>query len=477
MYQKQRIGWKKHLDFIVLDLICLYGSFLLAILIRHRSWKLLQNRLYWGMFFVFLFIQFSVAVLDESFKNVLKRGYYQEFTKTLRHVFLVILLATFFLFIMKEGSQYSRSTMMMTAGMYLLSSYLLRLFWKRTLLRGGLPETRNSSMLVLTTTNMAGNVAENIKMNHFEHYQFSGIALIDSELDSGTFVNGIEIVAGKDTLLEYICREWVDEVFIYLPSGVFYPKELIQTLIGMGVTTHTKLFEATELQGKNQVVERLGNYTVLTNSISMASARQSIYKRGLDIVGGFAGCFLTVILTVVIGPFIYLQSPGPIFFSQIRVGKNGRRFKIYKFRSMYPDAEARKQSLGDQNSFKDGMMFKMEEDPRIIGGTNGIGAFIRRHSIDEFPQFWNVLKGDMSLVGTRPPTVDEWEKYDLHHRVRLAIKPGITGLWQVSGRSNIKDFEEVVRLDLEYITNWTMGLDMKILFKTVAVVFGKEGAA
>ena len=129
-----------------------------------------------------------------------------------------------------------------------------------------------------------------------------------------------------------------------------------------------------------------------------------------------------------------------------------------------------------QNRIEGGLMFKMENDPRIIGGEKGIGGIIRKFSIDEFPQFWNVLKGDMSLVGTRPPTVDEWEKYDLHHRVRLAIKPGITGMWQVSGRSDITDFEEVVRLDRDYITNWSIGLDIKILIKTVLVVLDREGS-
>ena len=138
--------------------------------------------------------------------------------------------------------------------------------------------------------------------------------------------------------------------------------------------------------------------------------------------------------------------------------------------------EERKKELMNQNRVKDGMMFKIENDPRIIGGKRGIGNFIRNYSIDEFPQFWNVLKGDMSLVGTRPPTVDEWEKYDLHHRVRLSVKPGITGMWQVSGRSEITDFEEVVKLDKEYITEWRMGLDIKILLQTVQVVLWRGGA-
>lgn len=128
----------------------------------------------------------------------------------------------------------------------------------------------------------------------------------------------------------------------------------------------------------------------------------------------------------------------------------------------------------EQNNIEDGLMFKMDNDPRII---KGIGDFIRKSSIDELPQFWNVLKGEMSLVGTRPPTLDEWEKYQFHHRKRIAIKPGITGLWQVSGRSNITNFEEIVKLDVSYIMNWSIFLDVKILLKTVWVVLKREGSS
>lgn len=151
---------------------------------------------------------------------------------------------------------------------------------------------------------------------------------------------------------------------------------------------------------------------------------------------------------------------------------------------MYLDAEERKAELMKDNKLGDAKMFKLDFDPRVIGneilpdGTKktGIGNFIRSTSLDEFPQFWNVLKGDMSIVGTRPPLIGEVSEYELHHRARLAIKPGITGMWQVSGRSDITDFEEVVELDKEYIENWNIGLDIKILFKTVMVVFKKEGS-
>ena len=156
---------------------------------------------------------------------------------------------------------------------------------------------------------------------------------------------------------------------------------------------------------------------------------------------------------------------------------------MYKLRSMYMDAEERKKELQVQNRVSDGMMFKLDWDPRIIGNkivdgkqVTGIGEKIRSESWDEWPQFFNILRGQMSLVGTRPPTVDEWEKYKYHHRARLACKPGITGLWQVSGRSEITDFEEVVQLDTHYISNWTVGMDLRILLKTFEVVFARKGA-
>ena len=198
---------------------------------------------------------------------------------------------------------------------------------------------------------------------------------------------------------------------------------------------------------------------------------EKVLKRLLDIFVSIIGLVFTVLLTLIIGPIIYFQSPGPIFFKQVRVGKNGRTFKFYKFRSMYMDAEERKKELMEQNKMQ-GLMFKMDDDPRIIP----IGKFIRKTSLDEFPQFWNILKGDMSLVGTRPPTVDEYEQYEEHHKSRLAMKPGLTGMWQVSGRSDIVDFEEVVKLDNEYIRNFSIGLDIKILFGTVKAVLNRKGS-
>ena len=218
-------------------------------------------------------------------------------------------------------------------------------------------------------------------------------------------------------------------------------------------------------------IGELGLYRVLTYGPRIFRPSELILKRVMDILGAAVGICLTVLIGLFVVPAIKLESPGPAVFKQTRIGKNGRKFSIYKFRSMYMDAEERKKELMKQNEM-DGLMFKMKDDPRITK----VGKFIRKTSIDELPQFFNVLRGDMSLVGTRPPTVDEFERYEEHHKRRLSLRPGITGMWQVSGRSDIQNFEDVVRLDLEYIDNWSVWLDIKILFQTVFVVLLHRGA-
>ena len=293
----------------------------------------------------------------------------------------------------------------------------------------------------------------------------------------------VPVVATLDDAADYICGEWVDSVYIDAPLSDERVVQLIDDCALMAVPTHYHVPNMSKNNVK-RFAEKVGGTMVLTTSINYASPAQILFKRCSDIVLGILGSIVALLLMAVIGPIIKKESPGPILFTQERIGENGKRFKIYKIRSMYMDAEERKKELMEQNRVKDGMMFKLDFDPRIIGnkvladGTQktGIGEFIRKTSLDEFPQFFNVLAGSMSTIGTRPPTPDEYEKYKYHHRARLAIKPGITGLWQVSGRSEITDFEEVVRLDTEYITNWSPGLDIKILLMTIKTLLNRRGA-
>lgn len=192
-------------------------------------------------------------------------------------------------------------------------------------------------------------------------------------------------------------------------------------------------------------------------------------KRLVDIIGALVGLAIMGIVLIPIAIAMYLDNPGPIFYSQIRCGFRGRPFRIWKFRSMVINADRLKHLVNNEAK---GNIFKNENDPRITK----VGRFLRRTSLDEFPQFWNVLKGDMSLVGTRPPTVEEVFAYKKHHWQRLNVKPGITGEWQVNGRSNVKDFEDIVRMDLDYQSKWSVAYDLSLIWKTLWVVFDKKGA-
>ena len=347
----------------------------------------------------------------------------------------------------------------------------------------GVNSGKRRKLLIVTSSTIAGKVIENVEKNNYSRYDIVGVALLDKNL-IGKQIDNVSVVANNETAGMYACKEWVDEVLIVLPKEIAYPNTLIEQLTLAGITVHMNLAKVVNSPGKKQFVEKIGDYTVLTTSINYVSLNELFLKRVFDIICGLLGCILTLAICIFIGPAIYIASPGPIFFSQERVGKNGKKFKMYKFRSMYLDAEERKAELMKDNKLGDGKMFKLDFDPRVIGNKvmpdgshkTGIGEFIRKTSLDEFPQFFNVLKGDMSIVGTRPPLISETNLYEYQHFARLAIKPGITGMWQVSGRSEIIDFDEVVKLDKYYIENWNRGLDIKILLKTVLVVVCKKGA-
>ena len=482
MYRRKPHGWIKHIDFLLLDTVSLALAFVLAVLIRYESEAGLLAGHYFGFFLFYLLVVVLMHIVNNTFSNVLRRGYFVELTSTVRHVVIAELLSIAFLFISQQGQYFSRIVIGLVAVCYVLISYGIRILWKQVLRKFG-SLTLVASLYIVTTKDVAEETVRSLQMDAKGEYQIQGVCLLDGD-HRGEMIAGVPVTSNADTILDYICDKWVDEVYIALAERAPTPNQLIDRLTEMGIAVHVKLDPAGSESWQVRQVQYIGGKLVQTISMTNMGFREMLAKRLMDIVGGIIGCIITLILTVILGPLIYLQSPGPIFFSQIRVGKNGKLFKMYKFRSMHPDAESRKEELMKDNRIHDGMMFKLEADPRIIGckilpdGTvkKGLGNFMRDFSLDEFPQFFNVLKGDLSLVGTRPPTVDEWEKYHYHHRARLSTKPGITGLWQVSGRSSITDFEKVVELDKKYIREWSMGMDLRILLKTILVVLRRDGA-
>ena len=482
MYRKDSERWIKHADFIALDMICLQLAYVLAYAISGYGFNPYNTIIYRNMAVFLELADLIVIFAYDTMKSVLKREYYEDFKVTFKHSVIVGVLAVLYLFLIQEGHIFSRLTLILTISLYIGITYSARELWKK-LLRKQMEDGGERKLLIITSEAVAEQVVLSMQENNYARFTLAGVAVIDADW-TGRDIHGVPVVANKENAAMYVCQEWIDEVLIAISDSLPYPSELIEQLSETGVTIHLNLGKITNVPGKKQFVEKVGNYTVLTTSINFASTQQLMLKRLMDIAGGLVGCILTGIICIFVGPAIYIASPGPIFFTQERVGKNGKKFKMYKFRSMYMDAEERKAALMKDNKLGDGKMFKLDFDPRVIGnkilpdGTHktGIGDFIRRTSLDEFPQFFNVLRGDMSIIGTRPPLISETNLYELHHRARLAIKPGITGLWQVSGRSDITDFEEVVKLDKEYIENWNIEMDIKILLKTVLVVFKEDGS-
>ena len=483
MYRERAKGWLKHVDFMLLDVLSLELSFVLAYWIRMRSAHAYARSPYRNMGLALLLIDVVVIFFSSAYTGVLRRGYFKEASRTLYQTLLILGTSSLYLFAIQEGDSYSRIVLFLTGALYLVISYLTRIGWK-ALIRKIRKKPGPNALLAATTAAQAEAVIRRLQCEPRRSFHIAGLVLMDGDGEAlKREYLGVPVVATRQNMVSYVCRAWVDEILFVLPDMTEY-KALADELAESGVAVHVSMGRAQSEIGKKQIVEQLGGYTVMTTTLNCVTFRQAFFKRAFDIAAGLAGSVIALLALLIVGPIIYIQSPGPILFKQVRVGRNGRRFNFLKIRSMVVNADAMKKDLMDQNRVKDGMMFKLDFDPRIIGAKKlpdgrirrGIGNFIRDWSIDELPQFFNVLKGDMSLVGTRPPTVDEWEKYQLHHRARLAFKPGITGLWQISGRSNITDFEEVVRLDTKYINEWDFGLDCKILADTVKAVLEKTGS-
>ncbi len=478
MNQRRMRGWAKHIDFIIIDIICIELAYIIAYLARRPVAFIYRGLSLYAFFDIILMaVNIVYVVIWPVYKNILKRGVPREILSILLHNLVIWLITIAFLYLLQQSFYFSRGMMAIAIILCIAFMIVARLAWKtliRRIMRNG---KRQANMLVVTSADYAPQMIQRFRERMYNGFNVKGLAIVDKDL-VGQDIERIPVVCSRQSLIDYVKDEAIDEVMISVPENTTGNRWMVHRLLDMGVVVHLAV-EYVEDDFPNSEIEKIGGFTFLTTSISQTGTVRMGVKRLIDIILSLIGVVIMGVVAIFVAPAIYHASPGPIFFKQERIGKNGRRFKIYKFRSMYLDAEERKKDLMEQNEME-GNMFKLENDPRIIGSEKGpgkgIGNFIRRTSIDELPQFINILKGDMSLVGTRPPTVDEFEEYMPRHKVRLSMKPGLTGLWQVSGRSKITDFEEIVKLDTEYIENWSLKLDAKILWKTVGVVVRREGA-
>ncbi|MDE6972713.1 MAG: sugar transferase [Lachnospiraceae bacterium] len=454
------------------DLVTIGVSFILSTYLRFGNFKDMGDKtIHFQVCLLFLlFCTIYTFFLDWN-RNFLKRSVAKELKAVIQYHIVMLLTVQTVMYFLQWAEPFSRFVM----GLFMMLNIALTLFVHLAVKQGlrlhYQSDLSQIKVLVITQQEMAQQVVARLKDSLDVNYRLVGVACPEFSGTVSGEIGGVPLVLMTDRFLEDMTLKALDEVFLYVPD--FKQKQVQVILNGfdeMGVDCHYCL-ELPGICSDRGEMDSFGNYSVVTYTRFQSSYKRLLIKRMMDIAGGLVGILITLLFFPFVALAIKLDSPGPVLFSQIRIGRNGRRFKIYKFRSMYMDAEERKKELEKQNEVQ-GLMFKMENDPRITK----VGKFIRKTSIDELPQFFNVLKGDMSLVGTRPPTEDEFEKYNQYYRRRISMTPGLTGLWQVSGRSEIEDFDDVVKYDLKYIDGWSLTLDVKILLKTIGVVLTGKGS-
>lgn len=453
------------------DLICILLSFAAATYIRFGNFEDMgdQNVHFLVCLCLLLFSTVYGFFIDWN-RNFLRRSLWKEAGAVVQYNAVMMLVVTFLMVLVKWADVFSRLVLvyffLLNIGLSLAVHSVIK-----KLMRSYYSSGKNSiRVLVVTQSNLIDATLDRLEKGLDIYYHIVALACVDYGME-GKSIRGIPVVAGKEDVVEVATQMALDEVFLNLPGiAQSNMEDMIQGFDEMGVNCHYNL-ELPGVEENRSKVDTFGGYTVITYTRFQSSYKRLLIKRGMDIAGGLVGMLITLVLFPFVAAAVKLDSSGPVLFSQIRIGRNGRRFKIYKFRSMYTDAEERKKELEEKNEMQ-GLMFKMENDPRITR----VGAFLRKTSLDELPQFYNVFRGDMSLVGTRPPTEDEFEKYNRYYRRRISMTPGLTGLWQVSGRSDVDNFDDVVKYDLTYIDNWSLKLDIKILFQTIGVVLFGKGA-
>ena len=302
------------------------------------------------------------------------------------------------------------------------------------------------------------------------YWGIRAIGVADDGESADDHIQGCPVVGRMKDLPEILSVRQTDEVVFAIEAREFPAvEEYLDLCQEMGVTSRVVL-DLPHRAWTTQQLDWVDGVGILSLEPVRRSPAALVVKRAIDVIGALAGLALFGLAALWYAPRIRRESWGPILFRQVRVGRNGRLFTLYKFRTMQVDAEARRADLLAANEMT-GHMFKLREDPRVTP----IGRQLRARHLDELPQFWNVLRGEMSLVGTRPPTVEEVEFYQPHHRRRLSMKPGVTGLWQLAGNRNIRDFEDIVKLDCQYIDSWSVWLDLRILARTVLKVVQRSG--
>ena len=448
----------------LLDIICITVSYGLAYLVRFYGGESpLGNREIAQIYVPFLLICMLNNFFTNEYKHFFQRGYYYELLRVVRYNVILFLATSAYIYAFRLELEFSRLLLGYFVVINTILTYAVRIAFKNYMRRYYSKSRSSDKVMVVTSEVEAEHVMQQIEKDAAWSYEVSSMALMDAD-HVGESIHGVKVVAKEESVIDIARQSAVDVVLLYCPHMKNQEVELlVQSFLAMGIVCHNCV-EQFGFEIPCSSVGKFAGMPVMTYVMTEMDYRRMMIKRLMDIVGGSVGVLITLLVTPFVALAIKLESKGPVFFSQIRIGKNGRRFKMYKFRSM-----------AMQTAAEEKKGWTVRNDPRVTG----IGKVLRRTSIDELPQLFNILKGDMSLVGPRPERpqfVEKFKEEIPRYMVKHQVRPGLTGWAQVNGLRGDSSIKKRIEYDIYYIENWTIGFDIKIILMTFFTGFINKNA-
>ena len=466
----------KHFDFILINILCITIAFLLANLAYLGSLNYYSTTIFTNVLIIIILPVCLIDIINNPYSGILRRNNIDEIRILIKYTIYYFIFTIFLLYVLKLSSVYSRIVVVLTYSIFLALSFATRILWKKLIISETVTFTsiKQKSLLIVSKYDDINNILENINKEEYKQYDIKGLCIVDKSL-KGRKIDEYKVICNKNEVLETVFENSIEEIYIFGKSNSLSPS-VMKKLIKNGVAIHLDINSIFGIEPDSEVVNNVGIYKTLELGKHYFTTRQQIYfvfKRIFDVIFSLI-CMIPLLVLIVIVKFSYLLNgdSNSIFYKQIRIGKDGSTFNIYKFRTMNIEADKELIELlkNKKNKKEWDTYHKLVNDPRITK----IGNLLRKTSLDEFPQFVNVLKGDMSLIGPRPLVIGELE----HHKglkLYQKMKPGITGWWACNGRSNIS-YEERLELEYYYVKNCSFSLDLLIVLRTIICIFKKTGA-
>ena len=476
MHVQNKYSWIKHIDFIGINLLALIIAFVVSFYLKFDSISMIFDSTWASLLAILCLINIVITLVLNPYSSILRRPYYVDAVKLFLLTLYSFIVVAIFFYLLKIGAVYSRVTLVTTFVLYYILSVAFLFIRKKLILEGKIQlfNVRKRQLVAVIDPRGMGDVLDSVNSSEVKEYEVAGLCFPVSSDKYGDSIDGIPVIKRAE-LVDFVLNNHIDDVYISVAPGEFDAASY-KALVDNGVNVQLDIESMIGIRTDDQFISNVGAFTTLSVGPYAMDSNQAFYlivKRILDVFFGLIGCVLLIPLAIVIKiSYLLAGDASSIFYTHKRIGQFGEPFQLYKFRSMVPNADEVLKELLKQPEYKEQWERnqKFDKDPRITP----IGKILRKTSLDEFPQFINIVKGDMSLVGPRPLVEGELEE---HNGLTLynKVKPGITGWWGCNGRSNI-NYRERLELEYYYVKNCSLYLDILIVFRTAASVIRRDGA-